>query len=441
MTTQPLTHKIVRRVHKIIPHAGMAKARHHLKVTDAMKSRLEFLNSICDNTQLFSEQMPVFAVVNEMARYSLNSSAAALILLGEQTGGQIYKFTDCPLGTQFEEISSAEGLGFTKMAILNRKHYMVNDIDKFETHRQYKDEIDGVAARCIMCAPLVIEDKVIGAIEVFNKLDGSNYNDADLLMLAGLAKSAASTIANVRVNEKLLFSYKSTVQKLVSTADARETTEGKHSRRVAQYALTGAVQLNLSAEEQAVIEYAAILHDIGMLGIPQSIVRKKEALTKEDWAMIRKHPVLGYNLLRGIPSLNEVSKLILYHHERYDGKGYPCGLKGETIPIGAQLISVADAFDSMTISHSYRPASTTEQAMKELGKCAGTQFSPDAVKAFCMGFIKSRSLATVKAAARPETLIDGNVKAKKNDQTIWPISFNQSSTIKYVAPTLADLKD
>ena len=173
--------------------------------------------------------------------------------------------------------------------------------------------------------------------------------------------------------------------------DIRKTTASKHARRVSEYVLIGATKLSLSEREKQTIKYAAILHDIGLLGIPGNILYKRETLTQEEWNMIRKHPVIGYNLLRGIPSLNQMSKLILYHHERYDGKGYPCGLKGETIPVGARLLAVADAFDSMTVKHAYRAAMSKEDALAELGRCTGSQFCPIAAKAFYLGFIKYHS--------------------------------------------------
>ena len=118
-------------------------------------------------------------------------------------------------------------------------------------------------------------------------------------------------------------------------------------------------------------------------------MNKSDTLTHDEWKIIRKHPIIGYNLVTGIPSLQEASKLILYHHERHDGKGYPKGLKGETVPLGARLIAVADAFDNMTTEHSYRIALSKKDALIELRRCAGSQFCPVAIKAFCSGFVKS----------------------------------------------------
>jgi len=281
-------------------------------------------------------------------------------------------------------------------SVLPGKPLILKDISQDESSINVRDEIAGVVPRSVVCAPLVIKGKVIGAIEVLNKLDGNNFNEQDTQVLAGLANSAARIIGNIRSNEELLYAYKDNVQKLVSLLDIREATAGRKSRRVAQYALIAANKLSLSVEEKRSIEYAAILHDIGMLSIPESVLNKSGKLTDAEWDLVRRHPVIGYNLLRGIPSLNQVSKLVLYHHERYDGKGYPCGLKGETIPIGARVIAVADAFDSMTVKQAYHAAMSPKDALAELGKCAGSQFCPVAARAFFMGYVKSNSSGRVK---------------------------------------------
>ena len=397
------------------------------KDAEVSKTRLDLLDRICSNEKSVKQQMPVISTINEMARYALNASASSLLLFDGENNTLLYKFADCPLGKQTKKLPANQQLGIAGWVIQHGEPFIVKNIDEDERFSAFKDEVAGIVARSVICAPLIGKNAVIGAIEVLNKLDGNDFNDQDLLALAGLAANAALTIENFRLNENLLSSCKSTVQKLVSSADSRETSESKHSRRVAEYALIGATQLSLTEQEQQTIEYGAILHDIGLLSVPDTILKKRGPLTKEEWNMIRRHPVIGYNLLRGIPSLNQVSKLVLYHHERHDGKGYPCGLKGETIPVGARLISVADAFDSMTVNHSYRAASSVEDAMKELGKCSGSQFCPVAVKAFCLGYIRSHSLGRI--TVKREIPLNTRVNNKPNDSTNWPISFNQSSRL------------
>ncbi|OGO41209.1 MAG: hypothetical protein A2137_03930 [Chloroflexi bacterium RBG_16_58_8] len=133
------------------------------------------------------------------------------------------------------------------------------------------------------------------------------------------------------------------------------------------------------------LEYAGVLHDVGKIGIDSQLLEKPGALTEAEWEIMRQHPAFGANLLKEIAFLEKASTLVLCHHERYDGSGYPGGLKGNDIPMGARLIAVADAFDTMTTDRAYRPAMTTERALKEMEDCAGKQFCPMAVRSFVTG--------------------------------------------------------
>jgi putative nucleotidyltransferase with HDIG domain len=174
----------------------------------------------------------------------------------------------------------------------------------------------------------------------------------------------------------------STIQALAAVVEARDPYTEKHSERMAEYAASTARELGLSISLAEVIRYAAILHDIGKIGIDDKILSKRSGLTPEEWAKIRKHPGIGKDILTQINSLNKASQLIYSHHERYDGKGYPGKLKGEDIPIGARVLAVIDAYDAMTSKRPYRPAHSAKEAIDELKEKAGTQFDGKVVEAF-----------------------------------------------------------
>lgn len=354
------------------------------------KVRLNLLDKLCSKAELVTQEKPLFSSISQMTRYALNASASSLLLFDEYNTELIYKFDDGPLGKQLRRLQMGKNLGIAGWVVQNSKPLIVQDINRDERFNKFIDEVIGLVMRSVICAPLIVKNKVIGVIEVINKLEDVIFNDYDLQTMVAVANTAALALENVRLNENLLHSYKSSIQELASLVDAREANAGKHSKQVSEYALIGATELSFSEHEKEIIEYAAILHDIGKLRIPESILNKPGHLTPDEWHIIREHSVIGYNLLRGIPSLNDASRLILYHHERYDGKGYPYKLKGETIPIGARLIAVADAFDNMTTNHSYRAALSNKEALSELGRYAGSQFCPVAVKKFCLGFIRSR---------------------------------------------------
>ncbi len=397
------------------------------KKQETIRTRLDILEKICGNTRSVKQQVALYNTILEMARYALNASASSMILFGEDDKRPTYRFSDGPLGKQVVKLASRSQIGIANMAVQTGKTLRVNAVDEDPRFGRFKGEIAGVLVRSAICVPLIINKKVIGVIAVLNRLDGNDFSDHDVSTMDGMASGTTMTIANVKTNGNLLNTYRARLLKLVKANDTRELSECKHARRVAEYALLAARELSLPAAEQQIIEFGAVLHDIGMLGVPPELLQKKEKLTNEDWNTIRRHPVLGYNLLRGIPSLNNVGKIILYHHERYDGKGYPSGLKGESIPLNAQIISVAEAFDAMTVKHAYREAMNPEQAMKELGQFSGTQFNPEALKALSLGHIRARSLNGIKA--KKETKKIDYFKNQHNESSTWKINFGQSSRV------------
>lgn len=174
----------------------------------------------------------------------------------------------------------------------------------------------------------------------------------------------------------------STIQALAAAIEARDPYTEKHSERMAEYAVATARELGLSVSTAEVMRYAAILHDIGKIGIDDEILGKQNGLTPEEWTKIREHPSIGKDILSQIDSLNKASQLIYSHHERYDGKGYPGGFKGEDIPMGARILGVIDAYDAMTSKRPYRPAYSAKEAIDELKGKAGTQFDGKVVEAF-----------------------------------------------------------
>ncbi len=175
----------------------------------------------------------------------------------------------------------------------------------------------------------------------------------------------------------------SAVVEVLSTAlDVRDKMTHRHSRRVARMAAAVARQMGLSQEQVLEIEYAAALHDIGKIGVADSILRKAEPLEPEEWKEMRRHSQLGYEILSGIDFLRNAAEIVHAHHERYDGEGYPRGLEGEEIPLGSRLFAVVDAFDAMTSRRPYREAMSRELACIEIARNSGSQFDPSVVEAF-----------------------------------------------------------
>ncbi|MFN4033097.1 MAG: HD domain-containing phosphohydrolase [Fimbriimonadales bacterium] len=177
-------------------------------------------------------------------------------------------------------------------------------------------------------------------------------------------------------------SYRATLDALLAALDTRDTETEGHSERVAAYTMAMARRLNLSPSELSDIERGALLHDIGKIGVPDSILYKPEPLTPEEWEIMRQHPVIGYRMCMKVDALRPAAPIVLHHHERWDGQGYPYGLAGEAIPLGARIFAIADTLDAMTSDRPYRQAQSFAEAREEIVRCSGTQFDPEMVKLF-----------------------------------------------------------
>jgi HD-GYP domain-containing protein (c-di-GMP phosphodiesterase class II) len=164
--------------------------------------------------------------------------------------------------------------------------------------------------------------------------------------------------------------------------DLKDLNTGVHSTRLAEWAIHVASELGLEEGALIDIEAAALLHDIGKIGIPDAILHKPAKLTAEEYDLMKKHPEYGWAVLRQVPSFEQASLLILHHHEGFDGRGYPGGLKGAEIPMGSRIVSVIDAFDAMVSSRPYRQGLPLEEAVRRLTEASGTQFDPAVVKIF-----------------------------------------------------------
>jgi response regulator RpfG family c-di-GMP phosphodiesterase len=177
-------------------------------------------------------------------------------------------------------------------------------------------------------------------------------------------------------------SYRITLKALVQALETRDFETHGHSERVVTFSLRLGYELGLDKDALRDLELGALLHDIGKIGVPDAILRKPAALNEEEWYKMRLHPIHGQRILRNIPFLEGAARVVSQHHEKWDGTGYPVGLRGAEIDIGARIFAVVDAFDAMISNRVYRRGRSYEDALAELERCAGTQFDPEIVEAF-----------------------------------------------------------
>ncbi len=232
-----------------------------------------------------------------------------------------------------------------------------------------------------LAVPLKIKEKVFGVLSVSRKKNKEVFTKEDLNLITTYAAQAAGAIENARLYEKSEIQFIETVKTLAGAVDAKDHYTFGHSEEVTKYAVAIAEEMGFSKKEIRKIEIGARLHDIGKIGIPEDILNKPGKLTKEERKIINTHPKIAIEILKSATSLSDYTPLILFHHERYDGKGYPSGMVGKAIPIGARIIAVADAWNAMCSKRPYRNALHIEIAIEELKKNAGTQFDPEIVEA------------------------------------------------------------
>jgi len=360
-----------------------------IKEIEQIRQRLNLMYEVSRTAASSQQLSQLIKQITLMTQCTLNASASSVLLV-DKDGDLIFEVADGQVGKQLRRTKLGAQPGVAGWVASHGKAVVVNDVNQDQRFSTLIDTVTGFNTKSIICAPLVVHERVIGVIEVLNKLDGTNFSDHDLETLMSVAATVAMNINNTRLYQTILDSYKTTIRVLAATVDARDPYAYGHSQRVSEYVLLAANAMPLPRDEREVIETAAALHDIGKAYIPESILVKRGSLTDEEWKMMRKHPVIGSNILKSIPFLEKTSKLVLYHHERYDGRGYPDGLKGETIPVGSRLIAVADAFDTMTTYHSYQGASTVDDAIERLYRFVRIQFCPLAVQAFVAGFARFR---------------------------------------------------
>mgnify|MGYP001578899321 CR=1 FL=1 len=246
-----------------------------------------------------------------------------------------------------------------------------------------------------VCVPAYFRDHLMALLLLGEKSSGQAYHQDELDFLTALSSDVAMAIQNAQLIEDLQKQVEknkalfiNTTLSLASTIEAKDRYTRGHTERVTKYALAIADELSNRGKMEFTKNFledlyiASLLHDIGKIGVPESVLTKETSLTDEEFEQMRQHPLRGADILKALPEFEECLKGVKYHHERYDGKGYPQGLKGEEIPLIASVVAVADSYDAMTSDRIYRKALTKEKAISEIEKNIGVQFHPTVARAF-----------------------------------------------------------
>jgi putative nucleotidyltransferase with HDIG domain len=245
--------------------------------------------------------------------------------------------------------------------------------------------------RNLMAVPLRSREQTLGVFLAANKRQGDLFTGADVRLFRTLASEATVVIQNANLYDKLRRSYRSIVKVLSDMVDARERFTQGHSERVSRYAALVAAHLGQNAEQVEAVTIAGLLHDIGKIGVPQALLAKPGKLDADEYRQVQEHATLGEKILESAEIPWDILSLIRHHHEWFNGDGYPDGLVGEAIPLGARILAAADAFDVICNERVYQPARAPLEAWGELKRGAGQQFDPGVIRAFEEAWLKSGS--------------------------------------------------
>ena len=254
----------------------------------------------------------------------------------------------------------------------------------------------------LVSAPIGSNRHKVGCINATDK-PGGQFSPTDLAELEFVAEAAGITLAALAAQRNLEQANYDTIRALALAVEAKDPYTHGHSMRVQAWASAAGRELGLGEDQMHALEYAAELHDIGKLAVPDRILRAERSLTNDEWVLVRQHPWRGVQMIQHIGFLKPALQIILYHHERVDGRGYPEGRAGEAIPLESRILAVVDSYDAMTSLRPYRPAMTHEEASAELRRCSGTQFDADCVETF-LGLLSDAVTAPVETAVRAGAL-------------------------------------
>ncbi|MCE5335879.1 MAG: response regulator [Desulfobacteraceae bacterium] len=251
--------------------------------------------------------------------------------------------------------------------------------------------VDPGMDRMLSCWPLRIRGEPFGILMAYHKADYGALSSGETRLFDFLIRKASLAVENMALYESLISNFYAILKSLVNALEAKDLYTGKHSERVTLYATEVARKLGCTGAQIESVQTIGYLHDIGKIGVQDSILNKPGSLTREEYEVVKKHPVIGESIVSELGLSPEERSIIRHHHERWDGGGYPDGLVAEGIPLLARIVSVVDAFDAMTSKRAYREAMSEEESIAELERNRGKQFDPSALDAFVELVKKNRA--------------------------------------------------
>ena len=350
--------------------------------TDELKKSKDQLAILYQISQAISSTLDIKDILKMILKFSVKISGAnrgSVMLLDEKKNIFSIKAAYNLSEKMIREITFTKDENTIGWVVKNKKPLYIRNLEKDK--RFSKKEAINYNIIQLLMVPIIIDGEVKGVINLDN-IGKIRFSRDIINLLRSFSEQAAVALHNAQLYQKIQDSYFEIVKALAQAIEAKDPYTHGHSARVMEYSLQIAQKLGLPEEEIKSLKYAAILHDIGKIGVRGYILNNPNGLTIEEYDEVKKHPAIGENIIQPIELLQPIRPLIRHHHEWYNGKGYPDGLSGENIPLGARILTVADAYDAMRSDRPYRKALSEEKAIQELKHGSGRQFDPQIMEVF-----------------------------------------------------------
>ena len=368
-------------LHMLADHAAIALENAHL--VQRLQDKIRQLSALSRSSAAFREADRLESVAQTLTRQAQQIAHADYALLirfldndrSRSVVEHVIGFPKTLVGSFFPtQISLADKIMQTNRALIFQNLSQSPLIQ----HRRWVNDV-GPAIALPLHTPV---GEMVGMLLVGRPLYAAPFTEEDVTLLSALAEMGATALQRAQAYMQLEEAFMQTVLALSRAMDVRDTYHGDHSKQLSEWAAAIAHEMGLSTEETEIIRLAALLHDIGKIGIPDDILLKPGPLTRHEWKIMRRHPIIGAQILRPLERLKPVAEIVAAHHERWDGSGYPYGLQGEDIPLGARILAVVDSYAAMIDRRVYHEPKTHEEAVEEIRNQSGRLYDPKVIAAF-----------------------------------------------------------
>ena len=368
-----------------MPKGGRQETRGALSsnLEKRLKTKIDEISALYQVSKTITSSLNLKRMLNLIARQVSRIMHCRICLIHLVEGKRLILKSSYGVTAEYTDFKKDLSMrdNFAGLAVVGKKSYIIRDLLRYPKNAFFSTAKKH-SLHSLLVIPLIEKDSVLGAMSVFDhSINAFTEDDEEHLRL--FAGQVTVAIENARLLEETKQNYLNVMNLLASVIDAKDSYTEDHSQKVARFAMGVANELGINGQLREDIKYASFLHDIGKINIDASILQKPGPLTKEEWTKMREHPRTASKIISKAGFLDALIPIILYHHVRYAGGGYPvCSRKGSDIPIGSRILAVTDAYEAMTSDRPYRKGMTKKEAMQELKRCSGTQFDPEVVRAF-----------------------------------------------------------